>query len=100
MDMEPKNLLKAWRLAQRSEDGRPLSQASAAEMVGATGPAWHEWETGGRTPRAHRAALETLTGIPALVWADAKEREHVETATRSRAELDASAESDAPGEAA
>ena len=77
----PRERLKIWR------KGRGLSQAEAGAMVGVSGPAWCEWESGGRNPTDHRAALEVLTGIPAEEWATEREREAVEKAHASVAAL-------------
>lgn len=79
----PRERLKAWR------ESRELSQAKAGAMIGVSGPAWCEWESGGRTPVEHRAALEVLTGIPAEGWATEREREAVEKALASRARMEA-----------
>ena len=77
----PRERLKIWR------KGRDLSQAEAGAMVGVSGPAWCEWESGGRNPTDHRAALEVLTGIPAAAWATDREREALERAHASVANL-------------
>lgn len=77
----PRERLKIWR------KGRGLSQAEAGAMVGVSGPAWCEWESGGRNPTDHRAALEVLTGIPATAWATDREREAIERAHASVANL-------------
>ena len=83
MDQEvsPRERLKAWR------DERELSQAKAGALIGVSGPAWCEWESGGRSPVEHRAALEVLTGIPADVWVTTREREALEKAHASAALL-------------
>lgn len=81
----PRERLKAWR------EERDLSQAKAGAMVGVSGPAWCEWESGGRSPLEHRAALEVLTGIPAESWATDREREAIEKAHASVAALSSAA---------
>lgn len=80
-NLTPRERLKAWR------DERGLSQKEAGAMIGVSGPAWCEWENGGRAPVEHRAALEVLTGIPASDWATDREREAMEKARASVAKL-------------
>lgn len=88
-NLTPRERLKAWR------DGRGLSQKEAGAMIGVSGPAWCEWESGGRSPVEHRAALEVLTGIPAAAWATDREREAVEKARASLATLPQAGETEA-----
>ena len=79
-DVSPRDRLKSWR----SE--RELSQSAAGEKVGVSGPTWHEWESGGRTPQGgYRDALEILTGIPATEWMHDRERRAIERAEQERA---------------
>lgn len=85
----PRERLKSWR------EEHDLSQAKAGAMVGVSGPAWCEWESGGRNPTDHRAALEVLTGIPAEEWATDREREAVERAHASVAALESLASANA-----
>jgi transcriptional regulator with XRE-family HTH domain len=78
--VSPRERLKAWRAE------RDISQATAGEKIGVSGPTWHEWESGGRTPKGgYRAALEILTGIPATLWMLDGEREAIEKAEIERA---------------
>lgn len=76
MDTTPTTPAQAQRALEKWRKARKLSQRVAAAMVRATGPAWHEWETGGRTPsHTMRVALCALTSIPADAWASDIERD-------------------------
>lgn len=68
--------LAAWREEQK------LSQIEAGAKVGVSGPAWNDWEKGKRVPQGgFRDALEIVTGIPADVWMNERERAAIATAT-------------------
>lgn len=83
---DPAGALRQWRTS------RDLSQKAAGEQVGVSGPAWHDWETGGRVPSGgYREALEILTGIPATAWRSPAEVRAVESARRSAAAASAEA---------
>jgi transcriptional regulator with XRE-family HTH domain len=59
----PPEQLKVWR------KGADLSQKGAAEKVGATAPAWCDWELDKKIPDLERAErLQRLTGIPVSAW--------------------------------
>lgn len=93
-EVTPRERLKAWR------EEHDLSQKEAGALIGVSGPAWCEWESGGRSPVEHRAALEVLTGIPATEWATDREREAVERAHASVATLAAANATPAPADVA
>ena len=74
-------------MAERHSDGsrglraflekHAISQRSAAEALGVTDPAVHDWVTGAKRPRAHhRVSIEVWTrgSVVAASWAFPEER--------------------------
>ena len=64
--------LAAWRKAQAGDGEKHLSQAIAAQRIGATQGAWGAWETGRKAPSAFFAnAIDDLTrgAVAARGWA-------------------------------
>ena len=78
--------LKAWRLKKRGGRNAPLSQKEAAVLVGASAPAWSDWENGHKIPDLECAVqIEREVGILVSEWAElVKERRETRKAAKDR----------------
>lgn len=87
--MNGPSLLKAWR----TEKG--LSQEAAAEKVPVHQNTWSDWESGQKTPTAHRViklAVVTEGACPVDAWAEDDEtRDALRALMRAAATTDADA---------
>lgn len=84
--MQAPEKLKQWRDKRKGEGGKPLSQVEAARKVGASGPAWCDWELGKKIPDIEKAAeIEKLTGIRVREWAAIAKRKREERESQQAA---------------